>query len=273
MSGDLDSILNGDEQPEAAVEPVVEPETPAEPEATPEPVAEEEPKGPTRDEKGRFAPKGETESASPAPVSEPQLDHAALLGERRRRQEAEDRIRALEAQIAQPAPTAAPQPAVQQAQPFEFNEDLYWSNPQQFLDSFKQSILQEVQGAIPQIVTGVTLDRAEAAARARYEDYDQARDAFYRVAIADQTIAQKAMAQADPAEYAYQEGKRLLEMAQYPSLNAYIDAEVERRQAALVPVQQQPAPVIPESLADAPAAGLVGHVAQAPLSLNDILKR
>lgn len=275
MSGDLDSILNGDEQPVEAVEPAAEPEAPAEPEATPEPTAEE-PKGPVRDEKGRFAPKGAPEGeegASPAPTNEPPLDHAAVLGERRRRQEAEGRIRALEEQIKQFQQPTSVQPPVQQpaAQaPFEFNEDLYWSNPQQFLQSFKQSILQEVQGVIPQIVTGVTLDRAEQAARGRYEDYDSARDAFYQAAVVNPALAQKAMSQADPAEFAYQEGKRLLEMANYGSTNEYIEAEIARRMAEAQKAAM-PAPVIPTSLADAPASGPMGQVPVRPMPLNDIL--
>ena len=270
MSGDLDSILNDDDTPEQVIETPEAPETPAEPEATPEPTAEE-PKGPTRDEKGRFASKGEAESVSPAPVNEPPLDHAAVLGERRRRQEAESRIRDLEAQIAsfsQPKPQPAAPAA--QAAPFEFNEDLYWSNPQAFLDSFRQSILNEVQGVVPQIVTGVTLDRAEQAARGRYEDYDSARDAFYQAAVVNPTLAQKALSQADPAEFAYQEGKRLLEMANYGSTNEYIEAEVARRMAEAQP--PAPAPVIPVSLADAPAAGLTGRAPVSPPTLDQILK-
>lgn len=271
MSGDLDSILNDDEQPVAAVEPAAEPETPTEPEATPEPVAEEA--KPVRDEKGRFAPKGETTGESPTPeIAEPALDHAAVLGERRRRQEAEARIRELEAQLQRPQQQHVPQSAPQSAQAAPFNEDLYWSNPQQFLNEFKQTILQEVQGVIPQVVTGVTLDRAEQAARARYEDYDSARDAFYQVAIVTPALAQKALAQADPAEFAYQEGKRLLEMSNYGSTNEYIEAEVARRMAEVTKVAT-PAPVIPTSLADAPASGPAGDAIGRPLALNDILAR
>src|SRR4051812_6942305 len=94
----LDDFLKSEQQPVAAEETAVQPEPNAEAQA-PEAVAEE-PKGPVRDDKGRFAPKGETEGASPAPEEAP-LDHAALIGERRRRQESEARIAALEAQIAQ----------------------------------------------------------------------------------------------------------------------------------------------------------------------------
>lgn len=282
MSGDLDSVLNGSE-PTVAAEPI---ETPAAPEPqpeavaeAPEPVAEQPETGQPRDEKGRFAPKGEKEEgASPAPANEPPLDHAAVLGERRRRQEAEARLREMEARLAsfqQPQPHVQQPMAQQPPAAIEFNEDLYWSNPQQFLAGFAQQIkngvLQEVQSIVPQIVTGTTLDRAEAAARARHEDYDGARDAFYQAAIVNQALAQKAMAQADPAEFAYQEGKRLLEMANYGSTNEYIEAEVARRLAEAQPAQ--PAPVIPVSLADAPAAGPPGVAPSAPLTLDAILNR
>jgi hypothetical protein len=119
-------------------------------------------------------------------------------------------------------------------------------------------------------VTGVTLDRAEQAARARYEDYDSARDAFYQVAIVNPAVAQKALAQADPAEFAYQEGKRLLEMSNYGSTNEYIEAEVARRLEEAKKVAA-PAPVIPVSLADAPASGPLGETAGHPPSLGQIL--
>lgn len=280
MSGDLDSILNDDKQPVQEIETPEVPETPTEPEATPEPVAEE-PKGPVRDEKGRFAPKGETESASPAPeTAEPPLDHAAVLGERRRRQEAEARIRELEqrmAQFQQPTYQPTAHPAPQAAPSFEFNEDLYWSNPQAFLDGFaqniRQSVMQEVQGIIPQMVTGVSIDRAEQAARARYEDYDQAIAAFREVALVTPSVREKMAVQADPAEFAYQEGKRLLEMSNYGSTNEYIEAEVARRLAATQQVEPKPAPIIPVSLADAPAAGASASSASAPLSLDAVLGR
>lgn len=94
---------------ETEVTPVVE--------AAPEPVevvpeAEPEAVEVPRDDKGRFAPKGEQEGASPAPVEEPQLEHPALLGERRRRQEAEARIAEYEAKLAavQQAPAPVPDP-------------------------------------------------------------------------------------------------------------------------------------------------------------------
>jgi hypothetical protein len=270
MSEELDNILNGSEEPVAEVE-TPEPETPAEPdEATPVTDKAE----PVRDEKGRFAPKGETESASPAPANEPPLDHSAILGERRRRQAAEARIAELEKQLVTPV-APVPQPVVQQQPTYnEFDEDLYWSNPQQFMAGFAQNIrktvMQEMQGVIPQMVTGVTLDRAERAAKARYEDYDSARDAFYQAAVVNQALAEKALMQPDPAEFAYQEGKRLLDMASYGSTNEYIESEVARRLAAHQPAQ--PAPIIPESLADAPAAGLGRPQSVAALSLDEILR-
>lgn len=282
MSGDLDSVLNGNE-PTVAAEPIEAPaavEIPAEPVVAPEPTAEQPETGQPRDEKGRFAPKGETqEGASPAPANDPPLDHAALLGERRRRQEAETRAKELEARIAsfqQPQPQAqapqAPQPA-----PFEFNEDLYWSNPAQFLQGFAQNIrngiLQEVRQSAPTLIQEQLLDRSEALARARYEDYSEASAAFRNAAVVNPQLREKLLSQADPAEFAYQEGKRLLEMANYGSTNEYIEAEVARRLAAAQPVQQQPAPVIPVSLADAPASGPVGEAPVRPMSLNDIIGR
>jgi hypothetical protein len=53
---------------------------------TPEIVAEE-PTGPVRDDKGRFAPKGETEAAPPAAEEQHSIPPKALQEERRKRQE------------------------------------------------------------------------------------------------------------------------------------------------------------------------------------------
>ncbi len=92
----LDAFLNGDTTAEQPVEQVEAPEQP-------------------RDDAGRFAPKGEPEQpeagASPVPeqLKEPELDHKALLGERRRRQDAEARLAELERQLSAPQTTVQPQ--------------------------------------------------------------------------------------------------------------------------------------------------------------------
>ena len=270
MSEDLDSILNGEP---AEIETPAAPEPVAEPEATPEPIAAE---AQPRDERGRFAPKGETESASPAPVNEPPLDHAAVLGERRRRQEAEARNRELEEQLKRfQQPAAQPYQPQPQPQGFEFNEDLYWSNPNQFLGGFAQhireSIMNEVRQSAPSLIQEHSLNRSEQLARARHEDYDQAADAFRNAAMVNPVLRDKLFAQPDPAEFAYQEGKRLIEMASYGSTNEYIEAEVARRLQAAQPAP--PAPVIPVSLADAPASGPAADVPARPLSLDQIIGR
>ena len=274
MSGDLDSVLNESETPAETVEPVAAPETPPEAVAEPAPEPVAEPTQP-RDEKGRFAPKGETEGASPAPANEPPLDHAAVLGERRRRQAAEAELAELKKQLTAPQPQVSQPQAQPQAAPFEFNEDLYWSNPAQFLQGFAQNIrngiLQEVRQSAPTLIQEQLLDRSEALARARYEDYNEASAAFRNAAMVNPQLRDKLLSQADPAEFAYQEGKRLLEMASYGSTNEYIEAEVARRLAAAQPAA--PAPVIPTSLADAPASGPVGEGQVRPMSLNDIIGR
>lgn len=269
----LDDILNEQapetvETPEA--EPVAQPEEPQ--------VAEPEEKAPVRDDKGRFAPKaGETEGLSPEPKDEPKLDHPALLGERRRRQEAEDRIKAMEQQMRGTKPSS-PQPWQQQqpqqpAKGFEFNEDLYWNNPQQlfgqFADHIRSQVLAEVQGFVPQAVSSWSIDRSEQAARGRYKDYDDAIAVFHDAATVNPDLRGKLNTESDPAEFAYREGKRLLEIANYGSLNEYIEAEVARRSAPPAP----PKPPIPETLADARASRApAGGVPMAPPSLDDILK-
>src|SRR5690348_13508271 len=100
MERPIDDILNDVPEQETVTE-----------EATQEVV--EQPTGPTRDEHGRFARKEETgvetppqpeAVAEPVPPTEqpsqlPPQEFAALKDERRKRQEAERRIEAIEAQL------------------------------------------------------------------------------------------------------------------------------------------------------------------------------
>ena len=100
-------------RPEPAPAPSVEAATGEKPEAE---------DGPARDERGRFAPKAEeteqpkqadeANAAPPAAKSQPQtVPIAAVLEERRKRQDLEQRLRDMEARFAVPQPQAQSQPA------------------------------------------------------------------------------------------------------------------------------------------------------------------
>lgn len=267
MSGDLDSILNGDDQPVQEIETPEAPETQTEPEATPEPTAEE-PNGPVRDEKGRFAPKGETEGVSPTPEKEPEFDHKAVLGERRRRQEAEERARQLEERLTQIERRFQPQPEA-------IDDDLMYTDPAKYRQlmaaEIRREVQQEAKGLTEQSAITVRMDVSEMLARKSYADYDEKLGTFRDMVAENPNLAAELARQQDPAEWAYQKAaswSAIQEVGSIDALREKIRAEV------LAEVQPaRPAPVIPESLADAPAAGASGVVPQAPLSLDAIIGR
>jgi hypothetical protein len=251
----LDEFLNA---PEAEVTTEA-PET-AEVEQ-PETVAEtpaERPRGPD----GKFIAKGETpeapaEVASPA-AEEPKLDHAALIGERRRRQALETELEQLKAQLAQPqqqpvgqAPAAPPEP---------------WD------EGYDQWLIKEAAKAAREEATNAVQQHriytSAVAARGRHEDYDAAHAVFGDMVQANPSLFHQMLGAADPAEFAYQAAKTEMEIRQYGGIDKLVEARVAARLA-------QPAPQpIPDTLADAQSAR--GSTATGGFhvpTLDEILKR
>lgn len=243
----LDNILTGDDEP--VIEEVAEVTETVEEPVKPEPV---------RDDKGRFAPKGE-DGASPAPQTEPELDHKAVLGERRRRQEAEARLREYEARLA----------AIEQQQAPPTPE--FWEDPQSFMDQRFSKLGEELFQRWEQRQQAQRIDASEAEARSKYGDYDDALEAFTRAVQINPQLGYQMAQSHNPGEFAYNKGKAALalnEVGSIDEMRARIRAEVEAELKA-----QRPAPTIPETLADAPAAGAPASAPiSAPPSLGDILK-
>jgi hypothetical protein len=262
--GDLDGFLKGNEAEEVET-PEAEPETPETPEMpetpeAPEAKAETQPRGPD----GKFVSKGETKpeeppaASSPEATPEPQLDHAALIGERRRRQEAEDRLRALEAQLQQ-------QPKFQQ--PAEAPD--VFADP----DGYTRWVAQQAaQQAEAQAYERFQYQRIEMAAQQfapTVPDYAEKVQVFEQMAQANPSLMQELYRAANPAEYAYNTAKTQIEINQYGGLEGLIKARVQEALKAQVPAPT-PAPPVPDTLAveqsaRAPAAG------HQPPSLEEIL--
>lgn len=263
----LDEFLKGSE------EPVVEeaPETPEAPIAQEETPAEvvEEPKGQPRDEQGRFAPKGEKQPEEPEPSvsptpEEPKLDHAALIGERRRRQEAEQRLEQLQAQLQQQQPT---QPAPGAHPVFGAPPDR-WENP----EGYDQWLVNVAAAAAEERAThAVQTNRiytSAVAARAKYADYAEAHAVFGDMVQSNPALFQQMVNAPDPAEFCYQTAKTEMEIRQYGGIDKLVEARVQAQLAA-----KQPTPTIPDTLADAQSAR--GNSAEpfTPPSLDEILGR
>src|SRR5690606_31249803 len=111
-------------------------------------------------------PKGEEESASPAPAEEPPYEHAAVKGERERRQKAEQRLTELEKQLqALQSPAAEPEPPANM-----------WEDEEKWQAQFGGRIAN-------QAALNARLDTSEMLARRDHkEDFDQMKELFLNLA-------------------------------------------------------------------------------------------
>jgi hypothetical protein len=242
---DIDNILNGE-----TPEPIAEAVEAAEPEATAEaqPETAERPRGPD----GKFIPKGETEDAPPA--SSEVFEGKATLAERRKRQEAEQRIAALEAQLQQIS--NPPQPA----------PDMF-ENPEGWQNHFGGQIAQT---AVQQATINSKLEMSEMLARDKFDDFDDMKTAFMELAQENPTLAQQALADSHPWRKAYQIAKTHSTMQQVgatdvDSLRASIRAEIEAE------LKAKPQPAIPTSLAGAQSGRGTSGVWNPP-TIDEILR-
>lgn len=247
--GGLEDILNDETVAEPIAEPVVEQQE----EAPPQPV--ERP----RDEHGRFAPKGEEESASPAPVEEkPPLEHPALIGERRRRQEAEQRLAELEARLnQQPAPAPV---------------DI-WEDTQGWQSQFRDQILSEAEQRALARFEERNIARSATAARSKYQDYDDVVGVFGDLTRANPLLERQLRDAENPGEFAYTTAKTHLELQQHGGdISALVAARVQAELSKAVPKPTDPQVNIPESLAGQQSARSTTVPAAGVLSLDDILR-
>lgn len=244
MNG-LEDFLN-DEDVTAEALPEVE--------QAPEPEVVEQPTQP-RDESGRFAPKGEAESVSPAPVEEqPPLEHPALIGERRRRQEAERRLEQMEAERNQQPPA---QPA-----------DLWENTPE-----WRNQLLAEAEQRAVAHIEERAISRSAVAARGKYQDFDDVIGTFAELARQNPVLERQLRDSDNPGEFAYTQAKAHIELQQHGGdLNALVAARVQQELAKAPAPEPKPEPDIPESLAGAQSGR--GKSAGAPpaLTLEDILR-
>lgn len=250
MSG-LEEILNDEvsaSEPVEQVEIVEEQPEAVEPEQRP------------RDEHGRFAPKGETEGESPAPVEEkPQLEHPALIGERRRRQEAEARAADLEARLnAQPV---APPPSV-----FD-DEDAAWAaRSEQFLSVAEQRAMAKFEERL--------IARSANAARGKYQDFDDVVGTFSELAQSNPNLERQLRDAENPGEFAYTTAKAHIELQQHGGdINALVAARVKAELEKAPQPEPKPEVAIPESLAGAQSARASSATAPKMPTLDEILGR
>lgn len=236
----LENIL--DDEP-TANEVTVE-ETVAEP--------DDQPRGPD----GKFAPKGETESASPAPVEkEPEFDHQAVIGERRRRQEAEARAAELEQRLTELQNPPAPAP------------DL-WENTEGWQQHFGGQV---VSTAVQQATFQANLNMSEMMMRQNNPDFDDMKATFLELMVENPTLQQQALADPHPWNKAYQIAKNYKTMQELGTVSVdEMKAKLREEVAAEYAAKQPAPPQLPNSLADSQSSRASAGGFKPP-TLDDIL--
>lgn len=252
---DLDDFLDQGTQPLEQEPEAVEPQQP-------------ETIGQPRDEAGRFAPKQETgvvpqETAEVVPPTTDKLPPETFKGlqdERRKRQEAEQRLAALEAQLQAFQTPPAPPPSI-------------WEDDAGALQHVQQ---QAVSQAVQQATFNARLDMSEMMVRQSQPDFEDMKAKFLEMAELNPSLRQQALADPHPWNKAYQIAKNAAKME---ALGAVDVSELENRLREQIKAEleaQKPqvaTPTLPVSLADSQSARSSYTGQPQLLSLEDILKR
>jgi hypothetical protein len=245
---------------------------------TPEVETPEAAEGPARDEHGRFIPKGEeTPATTPeaAPPAVQDVEHSpppGLIEERRKRQEAEQRVQALAQQLQQFQ--AQQQPAQEPYFP-----SIYEDEPGYTAALQQQAALLAQQQMMPQVqqqVQQVRLEIAREMMGAAHPDFAETEAAFFQMAEQNPVLRQEMLRQSNPVRWAYDYAKKAAEVAKIGSLDiaAIKAAAIAEFQATQGVQQAAPQQQIPTSLADQQSARLTGGTAPTgPPTLDQILGR
>ena len=261
---ELSDILGDAPAPEEKAESTVEnpePEQPqqAAPEPEPTPTVEQPSEPQPRDDRGRFA-KREDEAQPPAsPEEKPHtVPVSALIEERRRRQDLEARLQALE----------------KAEKPPEVTNDQFWQSPvetaKQISDRSAQAIQQEIQHLKYQLAEDLT--------RSMFQDYDAVRDEFVELAQTSDPMAVAIAAQmglhSNPARFVYEQMQRLKSLNAVGDLKSYEERIRAEERARLLTESQRPAPVpdVPPSL-NSEASAPVPANSFAPTPLKTLFQR
>lgn len=209
------------------------------------------------------APAEPVKAPEPAPVATPQEPKEvaafkqAAIEERRKRQ-------ALEAEIARLREA--------QAAPQEPPRD-FFENPD---EAFEQRLTPKLKEMEQRMLDRV-YNAMEAAARARYQDYDEKREIFLQLAQEDPSIVAGLQTAPDPAEYAYTTAKRLSVLREIgDDPDAYrkkVEAEIRERVMAEM-AQRKPVPaVVPPSSLNAEKSPVSSQNWGGPTPITSIFSR
>lgn len=179
------------------------------------------------------------EPAEPAPPAEPQKDpvkpppdyvpKAALHDERRKRQELEARLKALESK-------ETPEPKVG-----------LLDDP----DKWEQQLQMHVQREVERVrheTQGQLLNFLEAQMREKHADFDEVAAVFAEQAKQFPSLVQEALSSSNPVQYAYDAGRKLKLLSEAGDLDALL--ERERKKAREEALAESSAKEPPESLTE-----------------------
>jgi len=228
------------------------------------------PSGRLRDEHGRFT-KQETGVAEPAPAVTaaesappaeqvdqlPPAEYAALKDERRKRQELERRLDAMQQQL-----TMKPQQPIPE----------FWDDPDTHLARRDERLVGSIVQQLQQEQRIERLNLSEAAARDKYADYPEKFAAFEQAVQLNPRLAQEMAMASDPGEFVYSRGKTALEIERHGSIDALLASERQKweqeAKAAFQPRQQFPA----TTAADGSVGQRTGPEWAGPTPLSQIIR-
>ena len=234
------------------------------------PVAEQ-----PRDEKGRFAPVESTvEPVTPEPaappaapepvtapveVKPPEPDHvptAALLDERRKRQQIERELAEIRQRLEKPS---------------EPEKDI-WEDPAAYVSAAEQRAVQKAQ----EMMRHQFANMSEAAARQRHPDYDEKRAVLEARLESDPVLRSELNRTIDNGgdlgEFVYKTASRLQEIESVGNLDSYRQKlEADIRAKVMAELAQKPQ--VPQSLNSTSSPSSHTETWGGPPPLDEILKR
>jgi hypothetical protein len=225
--------------------------------------------GPVRDEKGRFAPKGETDEAPPASPQDdegPHVPRRALQDERSKRQQLEAELAQLRQQYTQPP---APQQQAEQGPPDR------WEDPEGYDRWLIGQATQAATSAAGEAFQRQRIEASALEAMQRIPDYQEKIQVFEQMAAANPALMQEMIRQPNPAEYAYNMAKTQVDIQQYGGIDGLINARVQEALKAQQPNLAEVAsrlPSAPPSISSDRSVGArSGPAWGGPTPLSEIL--
>jgi hypothetical protein len=230
-----------------------------------------------RDEDGRWVAAGDApevpEVAPPAavvpepePVKAPEpiedrVPQAALLDERRKRQQAERESQELREQLER-----AKKPPV--------DEDV-WADPGKAISAAEQRAIAAAEAKMREQAFAIDANFSERLARRDYKDYDEKR-AVFQARLESDPVLQSALNRhvengGDLGQFVYTTATKLQELEQVGNLDAYRDKIRSEERAKLEAEMKRPA--VPQSLNATPSPTTTTEHWSGPPPLDAILKR